>query len=177
MEDIEFRSLTEDDEQVYRAFVNEFFGAGEKMIPSSVYWEGLTYLEWLEKTRNISKGVDLPEGWVPSTLYFLFRKSDGKMLGAIDLRHALSDRLLKFGGNIGYGVVPSERRKGYASMMLQLALGICKEMGMDKVLITCNKENIGSAKTIRKNGGILENEMVDELGRTRCRYWINLSND
>ena len=74
--------------------------------------------------------------------------------------------------------MPSERRKGYAKEMLRLILIKCKELGADKVLLTCDKENIASAKTIISNGGILENEVKDEVSLSKSgiiqRYWINL---
>lgn len=89
------------------------------------------------------------------------------------IRHELNDYLLQYGGHIGYGVRSSQRRKGYASQMLSLALPIAKELGINKAPITCDKNNIGSAKTIMNNGGILENEVGNENEITQ-RYWIEL---
>ena len=91
----------------------------------------------------------------------------------IDIRHRLNEYLLQFGGNIGYSVRPSQRRKGYATEMLALALEECRKLGLDRALVTCDKTNIGSAKTIQKNGGILENEVL-EGDRITQRYWIAL---
>ncbi|NOW05617.1 putative acetyltransferase [Clostridium beijerinckii] len=99
--------------------------------------------------------------------------SDGHLIGMIDIRHRLNDYLLNFGGHIGYSVRKSERRQGYATEMLGLALKECVKLGIKKVLITCNKNNIGSAKTIVNNNGILENE-VDEGNRITQRYWVYL---
>jgi len=169
------RCLTESDEEAYKNFVKEFEDAGERIIPSTVESDSLSFSDWLERTRKIVKGIDLPKGWVPATTYSLFNEDENKILGAIDIRHQLNEHLLSVGGNIGYGVTPSERRKGYASAMLKEVLEICKDMGMNKVLITCNKENIASAKTIIKNGGALENEVEDEKGNIRQRYWITLN--
>ena len=95
------------------------------------------------------------------------------MLGAIDIRHYLNENLLHYGGNIGYGIRPSERQKGYATQMLALALEECKKIGMLKALITCFKSNVASANTIIKNGGVLENEVI-EYGEIKQRYWIQL---
>lgn len=80
------------------------------------------------------------------------------------------------GGHIGYEVRPSERRKGYATEMLRLALKKCVDLGITKVLITCDKSNLGSAKTIQNQGGVLENEFLEENGELAQRYWINLEN-
>lgn len=94
-------------------------------------------------------------------------------VGAVNIRHYLNDSLLKTGGHIGDGVRPSERRKGYATAMIALALEECKKLGIHKVLMCCDKENIASAKSIIHNGGILENE-VEEKGHLEQRYWIQL---
>ena len=76
------------------------------------------------------------------------------------------------GGHIGDGVRPSERRKGIATQMIALALDECKKLGIDKVLMVCDKNNIGSAKSIINNGGLLENE-IEVDGIVKQRYWIN----
>lgn len=94
-------------------------------------------------------------------------------MGAVNIRHYLNDALRKTGGHIGDGIRPSERRKGYATAMIALALEECKRLGIRKVLMCCDKENIGSAKSIVKNGGILENE-VEAEGHIEQRYWIQL---
>jgi predicted acetyltransferase len=104
----------------------------------------------------------VPNGIVHSDIYFLVNKDSKYLVGAIDIRHYLNEYLLKYGGNIGYGVRPSERQKGYATKMLALALGECKKIGMTKVLITCFKNN-----------GFLENEVIED-GMIKQRYWIRL---
>ena len=86
----------------------------------------------------------------------------------------MNEDLLKNGGHIGDGVRPSERKKGYATKIISLALEECKKMKIDKVLLVCNKDNIGSARSITKNGGILENEIQNEDGTIEQRYWIHL---
>ena len=91
----------------------------------------------------------------------------------MNIRHFLNEQLLMNGGHIGDGIRPSERRKGYATEMIALALEKCRELNIRKVLMVCDKENIGSAKSIIKNGGVLENEVIIN-GVTDQRYWINL---
>ena len=91
----------------------------------------------------------------------------------MNIRHYLNEELLKTSGHIGDGIRPSERRKGYATAMIGLALQECQKLGIERVLMCCRKDNIGSAKSIVKNGGVLENEIVvdDHLEQ---RYWIDL---
>ena len=107
-------------------------------------------------------------------VFFLLDVERDILLGAVNIRHYLNDYLLQFGGHIGDGIRPSERRKGYATEMIRLALIECKKLGIDRVLMVCDKSNIGSAKSIINNGGILENEFVDEDGEINQRYWIDL---
>lgn len=80
--------------------------------------------------------------------------------------------MLLNGGHIGDGVRPSERKKGVATKMIALALKECKKIGIDKVLLVCDKENIGSSKSIQNNGGILENEVIID-GIVEQRFWIS----
>ncbi len=113
------------------------------------------------------------EGWVPDTTLFCLDKDRNIFVGAVNIRHRLNAQLRKTGGHIGDGIRPSERRKGYATAMIALALEECRKMGMDRVLMCCGKDNVGSAKSIVRNGGVLENEQ-EEGGRVVQRYWIAL---
>ena len=114
------------------------------------------------------------EGKVPDSVFFLLDAQRDRLLGAVNIRHYLNDALLKEGGHIGDGIRPSERRKGYATELVRLALQECRKLGIQRVLMTCEKDNIGSAKSIIKNGGVLENEFVNGDGRITQRYWIEL---
>ena len=111
---------------------------------------------------------------VPDSVFFLLDEDRDRLLGAVNIRHYLNESLLKEGGHIGDGIRPSERRKGYATEMFRLALIECKKLGIDKVLMTCDKDNIGSARSIVKNGGVLENEFVNSDGDAEQRYWITI---
>lgn len=111
---------------------------------------------------------------VGASVFFLLDEDRDRLLGAVNIRHYLNDSLLKEGGHIGDGIRPSERRKGYATEMIRLALIECKKLGIDKVLMTCDKDTIGSAKSIVKNGGVLENEFVNSDGDVEQRYWISI---
>lgn len=147
--------------------------AGEEGVnPYAAVLHGKSYEEWLEHTVKARTNPD--EGLVPSTVYFLLNEK-GRVLGAIDLRHYLNEYLRNMGGHIGYGVRPSERKRGFASIMLALALEKLAEISPDEemVLVTCDDNNIGSAKTIEANGGVLENKVTDERdGSIVRRYWI-----
>lgn len=112
-------------------------------------------------------------GFVQASTYLAVRICDQRVIGMIEIRHLLNDYLLKFGGHIGYSVRKTERRKGYAKEMLSLALEKCRHINIEKVLVTCDKENIASAKTIIGNGGVLENEYLNGQEITQ-RYWITL---
>ena len=126
------------------------------------------YLEHLDMKEATDK-------YVPSSTFFLLDTERNRLLGAVNIRHYLNEFLLQEGGHIGDGIRPSERRKGYATEMIRLALDECRKLGIDRVLMTCDKDNIGSAKSIIKNGGVLENEFVNEDGVTEQRYWITVT--
>jgi len=122
------------------------------------YSEKTPYDEWLRKINDNRHGLNLPVGIVPSTVFFLMQGK--RILGHISIRHNIDSPFLSlYGGHIGYGVRPSERRRGFATKMLSLALIKCKELDLVEVMVTCKKDNIGSAKTITNNGGLL----VDEI--------------
>ena len=111
---------------------------------------------------------------VPNSVFFLLDAERDRLLGAADIRHYLNEELLREGGHIGDGIRPSERKKGYATEMIRLALIECRKLGITKVLMTCEKNNVASAKTIIRNGGVLENEFVNSDGDIEQRYWITL---
>ncbi|KAA0966344.1 GNAT family N-acetyltransferase [Sporosarcina sp. ANT_H38] len=140
-----------------------------RMTPSSFNLAGYenydAYLETL-KIRGSGDGK-----WVPSTNYFLVDEND-RVLAMVDIRHELSDYLHNVGGHIGYSVRPTERRKGYATRILAEALKKCDVLGIRRVLVTCNDDNIGSAKTIVKNGGVEDKSFAEEDGTVVRRFWI-----
>ncbi len=120
------------------------------------------------------ENIEEKDGLVPDSVFFLLDIDRNRLLGAVNIRHYLNERLLKDGGHIGDGIRPTERGKGYGTEMVRLALIECKKLGIDKVLMVCDKTNPASRKTIINNGGILENEVIDEDGEIEERYWINI---
>lgn len=128
--------------------------------------------EWFEKVST-QEGGDLPSNRVPSSQFFSVE--NGKIIGFVNIRHRLNPELLWESGHIGYSVRPNKRRQGYATKQLQLSLAEAQKFGLKKVLITCDKANIGSAKTIQKVGGVLENEVVSSnSGEIVQRYWVEI---
>jgi len=155
-------------------FRQVFLSAGEESINGS---RGLhhydKYEEWLWLVNECSKPDNTLLG-VQASSYFAV-KNDGTVVGCIELRHTLNESLAVSGGHIGYSVVPKERRKGYATRMLTQVLTMAKEAGIDKVLLTCDVDNIASYKTIEKCGGKREQKEPFELdGELYYKYWITL---
>jgi predicted acetyltransferase len=148
-------------------------------VPSFLHYyeEGMPFARYLELLQQCARGEHLPPGHVPSTFLFAF---DGpRIVGRATIRHALNDFLLRVAGHVGYVVVPEFRRRGYATAMLRLSLQIAhRDLGFTRVLVTCDDDNVGSIKTIEKNGGVLENVVTGpDLAKPKRRYWIDLRID
>lgn len=153
----------------YRA---EFLESKESIDGSGGLQEAESFEAWYEGVCANSYAKSVREGLVPATMLLAFNNEE-KLIGMIDIRHYLNDFLLAAGGHIGYSVRPDQRKKGYATQMLAQALTICKERGMKRCLLTCDRDNIASVKVIERNGGVLENE-VEQEGVFIRRYWIEL---
>lgn len=152
--------------------MDEWCGTGEKIVPYAI---GKTDYHDFEKYCDCLEVKEGRPGLVPDSTFFCLDEERNIFVGAVNIRHRLNESLLLNGGHIGDGVRPSERRKGIATQMIHLALLECKSLGIEKVLMVCDKKNIASAKSILKNGGVLENE-IDVDGVTKQRYWLSAEN-
>lgn len=139
-------------------------------------YDGYTFEEALERCLNMkneeyAKSINR----VPGKTFLLIRKNDNKIVGTINIRWNLSEKMLEFGGHIGYGIRPTERRKEYNKIQLYLVLLEAQKLNLDKVMIDCSVDNLGSDKTIKALGGILERCELDESDNTMTNvYWINV---
>ncbi|MGL5085541.1 MAG: GNAT family N-acetyltransferase [Clostridium sp.] len=159
--------------EILMDYRNEFIENKDSMDGCAGLLNAASYEKWYEAFKDNLNEETVREGLVPATTYIAIDKA-GKLIGMIDIRHKLNDYLLKFGGHIGYSVRKCERRKGYATEMLKLALEKCAQLNIKEILITCDKENTASAHTILKNGGKLENEILENKEVTQ-RYWIKIN--
>lgn len=173
-EELELVFPTEEYKEQVEEYLQEFIDNGENEIAGDGGLDRIKdFDKWLEKVRNDLSNETIDKDRIPSTLYLTVRKSDRKIVGNLQIRHFLNEKLLNYGGHIGNSVRPSERRKGYVTEQIRLALEKCKKLGIGYVLMDCDKTNIASAKSIQNNGGILTNEIYvgNELVQ---KYWISL---
>jgi predicted acetyltransferase len=169
---LELRFLTKNDEITFRAAVDEFKLHNPDWEFAFHFSDSMKFEDYCDLLRNQSEGRDL-RGFVPNSYMGAFL--GGKCMGRASIRYELNDMLSAIGGHIGYGVIPSERGKGYAREILRLALEHLKTRNIKRALVTCSDNNVASIRTIEANGGILENKISragsNELTR---RYWFNL---
>ena len=160
------------DESVLRLAHKELELDGSNFLLDGFQDNETTFTQYLSRVHDSLEGKNLQPGRVAST--FFVAEVGGVIVGRSSIRHELNDWLNQFGGHIGYAVRPEFRRLGYASEILRQSLAHAKELGLERILMTCNDDNLGSIKVIEKHGGVLENK-VDEEGRLLRRYWINNS--
>ncbi|MDQ8734148.1 GNAT family N-acetyltransferase [Paenibacillus sp. LHD-38] len=156
----------------YFSFYQEWVESGEDMVPWVISKAPDDFQGMLQFLEANEKGVNLPKGWVPDSTFWLVT-DDGRIVGAVNIRHALTEKLLNSGGHIGYGIRPSERRKGYATALLALALEKARQLGISKVLVVCDESNLASERTIVRNGGVPDTSYTEENGNVIKRFWIS----
>ncbi|AME09929.1 MULTISPECIES: GNAT family N-acetyltransferase [Gemella] len=132
-------------------------------------YENIT--DFIKSLKNYKHKETCPKNFVTAHTFLIM--NDDHLVGIINTRHGLNDYLFKHGGHIGYSIRKSERQKGYAKEALKLGCEfLFNEIGLEKILVTCDKKNIASKKTIEANNGIFENELQEDE-RTTLRYWIS----
>lgn len=157
------------------AYRQEFLDAGDSMDGTGSLRRVEDPEEYIKICEDYEDPRKVPAHLVPATQFFFIRRHDNRLVGMIQIRHCFNDYLEKYAGHIGYSVRPGERRKGYAKAMLKMALPFCREIGIEKVLITCMDGNIGSEKTILANGGVYETTVHEpDKNRELKRFWITL---
>ena len=163
----------------YTEMMDEWIKDGSRIAPWSLIEQYHTDSDF-EKMIRIVNDAELGNGigdFAPCKTYWVKKIESNRLLGAVNIRYYLTKLGYDTWGHIGFGVRPSERNKGYATKMLLMALDECRILKMEKVLIGCLEENIGSIKTIEKCGGVLEKIAIHEYNSENVRirrYWIQL---
>lgn len=153
-------------------YINEFYKYNSKINGVGGLDKYLdNYSTWLQKLDEDIKRKPTEEK-VPSETFFLIRKNDNKIVGMINIRLTLNENLKKIGGHIGYSIRPEERKKGYNKINLYLGLKECQKHGIKDVLMDCDKDNIGSAKTMQALNGVLIKEWYDKQKDRTIQYYI-----
>ncbi len=132
---------------------------------------GAEWAQYLYRQRQLHRGLEVAVDRVPAT--FLLASVGTSLVGRVSIRHELNAFLRGFGGHIGFGVRPSHRRRGWATEILRQSLVIARAEGVDRVLLTCDDDNVASAATIRRCGGVLEDVVAGPDGQPVRRYWID----
>lgn len=136
---------TTDLQDEYLDFYNEWKDSGETMIPWVITKDPSNFPAMVQELLDAHNGINLPESWVPDSTYWLVTDHN-RIVGAVNIRHSLTEHLFNAGGHIGYGIRPSERRKGYATKLLALSLEKAKQLNITKALVVCDEVNTASEK-------------------------------
>lgn len=143
---------------------SEAHGSGYWVFPEPPPYRERDCAAFVDAVLSAEAGT--PDGSkVPNTHFWIAEGEE--LVGYLHLRHRLNDFLLEEGGHIGYSVRPSRRREGHATRALALGVRRAAEVGVDRVLVTCDDDNAASRRTIERCGGVLE-----DVRRGKRRYWI-----
>lgn len=160
-------------------FINEFHAYGSEINGTGSldrFLREASYEEWLKKIIEYIDIANIPKTKVPGLTYFYVREEDDTIVGMINIRLASNDFIRNEAGHIGYCVRPTERKKHYGTDILKEGLKVCRRIGIENVIVSCDKENIGSANVIKNCGGQLEAEFYsDTFGEVLQRYVIKLA--
>lgn len=166
-QNMKYRLPTLKDKEILSKYVQEHFDNGENSISASF---GLSKIEYSEWVKTINKYASIGEKDLGKNLLYLCFDND-ELIGLLSIRYDLSEKLREDYGDIGYGVRPSKRNKGYATEMCRYGLSVCKEKGMKEVIIGCYKDNVASATVIKNNGGVLLSENHNHNENRLSQYY------
>lgn len=156
----------------YLELISEFVAHGNPLVPFTLSFDNTDFDAFLSKLADCAKGVGVPDGFVAHSTFWLVRDWT-EVVGVSNIRHSLTPALLREGGSIGYGVRPTARNQGVGTALLRLSLLRATALGVERVLVTCGKDNVASAGVILRNGGVLESEeYLADRGEVVQRYWI-----
>jgi len=171
-EPIRLLEPTEGFRDEFLSLLNDLHQTGETL--SNAELARTDFAAYVRHLHDQSQGRDLPAGYVPVSTFWLV-KGNQIILGASQLRHSLTPALEAYWGQIGYLIRPSQRRKGYGTLILKLTVVKAHELGIQRVRVTCDTDNIGSACIIERNGGTLSGYSIDPKdGKRTSQYWIEL---
>lgn len=160
--------------QAVMTLLRSYRAAGETRYEKVLTLMEVDFRAYLAWEADLAAGRNLRPGYVPESIFWLV-DPDGRFLGSSRLRHHLSPSLCRFGGHIGYDIGPTARGNGYGTTLLRLTLARARDRGLDRVLLTCDSDNIPSRRVIERNGGVLaEEQLFAQTGRLGRRYWIEL---
>lgn len=155
----------------YIAGLREYH-AEERFLDDDEKQIAAAFESFVEREKGKARGENLKPGYIPETRFWLVMGDE--YIGELGIRHYLTEHLLKMGGHVGYVIRPSKRKQGYGKLILKLGLEKAKEMGFEKVLLTCDITNDGSRKIIEGNGGVLENVEPNTGQPDKARFWIDI---
>ncbi len=161
----------------YKDMMDEWNMEGSRIAPWPLHLKYHTeefFNDMLKRVDEVEKGINL-DGYTSSTTYWLYDTDNDKIIGASNLRHFLNDEGTKYWGHIGYGIRPTERRKGYGTLILNLTLDKAKDMNMNRVMLGAYEGNISSWKTMEKCNGKFEKIIYEEeTGLPIKKYYIDI---
>ncbi|MEV4130154.1 GNAT family N-acetyltransferase [Nocardia sp. NPDC049707] len=166
---VRLRPLRISDEQVVRAAHQAMSDDGFSFALGLT--QGVAWSQYVSRLEDQRQGLNLPNGIVAAT--YLLATARDQVVGRTSIRHTLNDSLRRRGGHIGYGVLAQYRRCGYGTAILRHSLTIARALGIERALITCDDDNLGSRRIIESCGGVLESVESNTDGAIIRRYWID----
>lgn len=163
------RQLQIEDENSFRSAVKVFKTEAPEFEFAFQFEENKSFRSYLNKVEGWKYGM---ENFVPAS--YLVAVVDNEIVGRVSIRHKLNDFLKQYGGHVGYAVIPSQRRKGYATEILRQSLSICADIGLEKIMISCDVGNVASRKVIERNGGVYQRDTeLDDIKIQKHIYYID----